>query len=222
MKIATRANQVCALRSGDKVNILLHYMIPSGEGFRHVPLLDGDGKPIGVFLLKHVLNYSLLFLERGDDTTLLNLGLRDLKGRVVARNATIADAIEFMNRYRRRCIFVVDSVDAAAYKACGMLSEWDLIDAILVQGLEFSTPVEKIMTRQIESCDLNESVLSAAKTMLELNHHQLMVTCQEHLVGIVSLRKILDHIAEFFPAEVHCLEPRYPVGTQRFCTREGA
>lgn len=218
MKIATRANQVYALRTGDTVNYLLHYMIPSGEGFRHVPLLDSDGRPIGVFLLKYVLDYSLRFLENGDQTSLLQLGLRDLSGRVVKRTATIADALQCMNEYRRRCIFVVESVEEPAFNAIGILSEWDLINAVLVKNMKLDTPVSRIMSETIESCDIEESVLDASKKMLALNHHQLMVTCNGHLVGIVSLRKILDHIADFFPSEVRCIPPQ----AQRFCTREGA
>lgn len=59
-----------------------------------------------------------------------------------------------------------------------------------------TTPVEKVMSRQVWSVGRNDGVGSAAKLMREHRIHRVLVTEQERLVGILTSLDLLRVVEE--------------------------
>jgi CBS domain-containing protein len=99
-------------------------------------------------------------------------------------DATIAEAVETLNRERIGALVVSDDGDAVD----GILSERDIVIALARHGVELlSLLVEDVMTRKIATCEPAESVgeLMAEMTSRRIRHFPVLVDGK--LRGIVSI-----------------------------------
>jgi len=75
-----------------------------------------------------------------------------------------------------------------AGKLCGMITDRDvLIRCIAADKEPGKTPVREIMTQRVVSCNSNDSVEEAAKTMAREQVRRLPVVDEKKLVGMLSL-----------------------------------
>lgn len=82
---------------------------------------------------------------------------------------------------------VVDESD----KLVGMVTEFDLLDAILQSKDLDTTRVFEIMTKEVNTADQDTPVIEIVKTMKEKNLIRLPIMDGEKLVGIVARSDIL-------------------------------
>ena len=81
-------------------------------------------------------------------------------------------------------------------KVCGIITERDILHAIAAQRNVDETPVEEVMTKDVVSGAPGWDIMRAVKTMTEGGFRHLLVSEMGDPVGIVSLRDLMDSMAE--------------------------
>ena len=81
-------------------------------------------------------------------------------------------------------------------KILGVISERDFVRRVIVSQLNIEeTPVEKVMTKNVITTYLNESVSDALKKFFEKNCRHLPVLDEsEKLVGMLTERDIINYL----------------------------
>jgi CBS domain-containing protein len=118
--------------------------------------------------------------------------LRD-KGDWVATirsDATIAAAVDMLNRERIGALVVSD--DGA--EVAGVLSERDIVRALGRHGEDLlSRPVEEIMTRNVITCEPDDTVGELMSEMTNRRIRHLPVVAGGRLRGIVSIGDVVKN-----------------------------
>jgi CBS domain-containing protein len=115
------------------------------------------------------------------------------KGNSVAtiqRDATVAEAVDILNRKRIGALVVSDDGE----RVDGILSERDIVIALAVHGEDLlSRPVGDIMTRTVITCDPSDTVgvLMAEMTNRRIRHFP--VVAAGRLCGIVSIGDLVKN-----------------------------
>lgn len=85
-------------------------------------------------------------------------------------------------------------------KVAGIITERDLLHAI-ANGKDLdSTSVADVMTREVVSGESGWDLLKAIKTMTDGGFRHLLVMDMDDPIGIVSLRDLMDSMAEMVQA----------------------
>ena len=98
----------------------------------------------------------------------------------------IRTALETMRRERISSIPVVD----AAQRPVGIFTQTDLLDRVVLEGVDLATPISAVMTHGPGDIDEMATAQEALAQMAQLGFHQLMVTREGRLVGVVSERDL--------------------------------
>ena len=85
-------------------------------------------------------------------------------------------------------------------KVAGIITERDLLHAIAREQNIDSTPVADVMTREVVSGESGWDLLKAIKTMTDGGFRHLLVMDMDDPIGIVSLRDLMDSMAEMVQA----------------------
>lgn len=110
---------------------------------------------------------TLTVLETGDD-------VRSAVKRMTERNIGAAAVVE-------------------AGKLAGIFSERDLMSRVVAPGLDpDTTKVSQVMTRELVVADPDEHVDDAIRKMHSINSRHLPVVDDGRLVGIISIRDLLE------------------------------
>jgi CBS domain-containing protein len=105
-------------------------------------------------------------------------------------DATIAEAIEMLNRKRIGALVVSEDGDSVN----GVLSERDIVIALGGYGEALlSRPVDKIMTRNIVTCDPADTVQELMAEMTHRRFRHLPVVKNGRLCGIVSIGDLVKN-----------------------------
>lgn len=100
----------------------------------------------------------------------------------------VRDVARSMSEKNIGAIAVVDSG-----KLVGIFSERDIMSRVVAQGLNpDETTVAKVMTKEIVVGDLNEDVEDALRKMHAVGCRHLPIVDKGNLVGIISLRDLLE------------------------------
>jgi CBS domain-containing protein len=76
----------------------------------------------------------------------------------------------------------------------GVISERDVAYAVAIHKAELPTlPVSKLMTKTVVTCSPGESVANVASTMRARNIRHIPVEESGRLVGMISIRDVLNH-----------------------------
>jgi CBS domain-containing protein len=77
-------------------------------------------------------------------------------------------------------------------KVLGTLTDRDIAVRMVAEGMPGSTPVEKVMSREVISCKPSDDLKKVQKLMAQ--HHKSRILCIENgrLVGVISLSDIAD------------------------------
>jgi CBS domain-containing protein len=114
-------------------------------------------------------------------------GVLDTKGRTVHTVlpwATVAEAVQQLNRYQIGALVVNDST----HPVLGILSERDLVRELARRGPEvLDQQVDSVMTKHIATVPPDESVTRAMQMMTRWRYRHLPVVDGGKLVGIVSI-----------------------------------
>jgi CBS domain-containing protein len=124
--------------------------------------------------------------------------LRDVAIRhllTVDPSATLRRAAKVMTERGVGCAVVVENE-----KVAGIVTERDILRAIAADKVMDDTTVSDVMTRDVISGAPGWDIMKAAQTMGEGKFRHLLIMDQDDPVGIVSLRDLLDSMAEMVQA----------------------
>lgn len=85
-------------------------------------------------------------------------------------------------------------------KVAGIITERDLLHAIAREQSLDETSVADVMTREVVSGESGWDLLRAIKTMTDGGFRHLLVMDMDEPIGIVSLRDLMDSMAEMVQA----------------------
>lgn len=83
----------------------------------------------------------------------------------------------------------------------GIITERDILHAIAREQNIDETTVADVMTREVVSGESGWDLLRAVKTMIDGGFRHLLVMDMDDPVGIVSLRDLMDSMAEMVQSE---------------------
>jgi CBS domain-containing protein len=129
---------------------------------------------------------------------------------------SIGGVVRLMQEHRIGCVLIV-----AERKLAGIFTERDLLLKAIgtVDDLE-STPVDDFMTSAPEAMRPVDTIAFALNKMsLGGFRHIPIVDDADSPVGIVSVKDIVDYIADFFGAEIQNVPPEPAIVSK---TRDGA
>jgi len=110
----------------------------------------------------------------------------------VTADATVLDAVRYMFQVKRGAVPVI-SED----RLVGMFSERDLMLRVVLAGKDArSTRVEEVMTRDLVVAGRDETHATCLAKMKQMHFRHLPVVEQGKLVGLISLRDLLEAEAD--------------------------
>jgi CBS domain-containing protein len=113
-------------------------------------------------------------------------------------------------------VFVCD----ASGRLVGVLTERDIFGRIVGGSVDLREPVERLMTTEPRTLDLDDTIGDAIVLMRTGRYRNVpMIDPDGHLVGVVRQSDIIKYLAESFPEELLNLPPR---PHQRMKEPEGA
>jgi len=120
------------------------------------------------------------------------------------RGTTIAEVVRQMQRHRIGCMLIVDRGELV-----GIFTERDLLRDVVGSQIDLdTTPVAEVMTEHPEKLRATDSILFALNKMsLGGYRHVPLVDEAGTPVGIISVRDVIDCIADFFASEVQNIPP---------------
>jgi predicted transcriptional regulator len=120
--------------------------------------------------------------------------LRDVAVRhllTVDPTSTIRRAAQVMSERSVGCAVAIEKE-----KVAGIITERDILHAIAREQNIDETSVADIMTREVVSGESGWDLLKAVKTMTDGGFRHLLVMDMDEPIGIVSLRDLMDSMAE--------------------------
>jgi CBS domain-containing protein len=119
----------------------------------------------------------------------------------LAPAATVREAIRVMREHRIGCVLVVEEE-----RLVGIITERDLL--LKVEDADLGRPIQALMTPDPEVLTLDDPIVYALNKMSVGGfRHVPLVDDARRPVGIVSVKDIIDYIADFFPNDVLTVPP---------------
>ena len=124
---------------------------------------------------------------------------------IVKRNIKVSDAIILFNEKDVGCVLVVDDRN----KLIGIFTERDVIRKLITKGLDINKEaIENHMTKKPDSLYLSDPIAYALNRMAAGGYrHVPLVNEQNEPVGFLSVRDIIDHLADYYSNEILNLPP---------------
>jgi len=128
---------------------------------------------------------------------------------------TVAEAVRLMRQEKVGCLLVCEGE-----KLVGILTERDLMRRVLAAGKPLTSALAECMTPHPVVVDRKEPVGAVIRRMEEGGYRHLPVVDEGgHVVGILSVKRIVHYLVEHFPPTIYNLPPDPGVVQQE---REGA
>ncbi|OKH88163.1 putative nucleotidyltransferase substrate binding domain-containing protein [Thalassospira sp. TSL5-1] len=127
-----------------------------------------------------------------DQLKLMSLQVKDLIGRDVVslpQTATLLETGQHMNKERVSCLLLTDE----AGKIAGIVTDRDLRNRVVAQGLDYATPVSRVMTPNPISIAPDAYAFDALLTMTRHNIRHLPVVAPgaDTPVGVITTTNLL-------------------------------
>lgn len=133
----------------------------------------------------------------------------------VGPNQTVRETVAQMQRLRTGCALVCEGT-----KLVGIFTEQDYTRRISSQGRSLDIPISEVMSMKASTLRASDSVATLIQKFHQGRHRrQPIVDDSGALLGCVSVRNLVRHLAEHFPAAVYKLAP---VSKHKQSDREGA
>ena len=193
----------------------LIYFIPEAV-FR--PLFDDNEEFADFFEVGDQSRLRQAVSRREDSNELLTSKITTLIGRepvLVNSNATVQEAALRMSEESVSSVLVIQAegevvtdeygfspdrrlasvsgVDGTEHKVCGIITDRDLRNRVIAQGLGLDTPVEEVMTQGLVMVNADEYVFEAMLTMLRTNVHHLPVLKKGRPLGVIALSDLVRY-----------------------------
>ncbi len=153
--------------------------------------------------LRHVV------LRREESNQLLSATVESLITREpvsLSRTATVLAAARQMAEAGVSSLLIVDTAAAAEGQAAdtmadlagdapmvGIVTDRDIRNRLVAQGLGYETPVSEIMTSDLVSVEHNQLVFEAMLQMLRHNVHHLPVLRHHKTIGVIALSDVIRY-----------------------------
>jgi len=106
----------------------------------------------------------------------------------IESTANLAAATELLSKHRIGAVVVLDTDG----RLVGILSERDIVRTMGDGGIAaLQLPVAQVMTRNVSTCDVNDSISSVMERMTEGKFRHMPVLDRDRLVGLVSIGDVL-------------------------------
>ncbi|MBS9475494.1 CBS domain-containing protein [Ancylobacter radicis] len=120
--------------------------------------------------------------------------LKNARVPTIRMTETIEMAATLLNRERIGAVVVKDACGSEGDTVVGIFSERDVVRAVAERGVAgLKTPVADLMSRNMISCAMEDSVDHVRKLMDEHHVRHLPVLEDHQLVGVLSIRDVLAH-----------------------------
>jgi CBS domain-containing protein len=117
--------------------------------------------------------------------------------------ADLAAAAKLLATHRIGVLVVLD----ADRRLVGILSERDIVRAMAETGTNvLQLPVREVMTRNVSTCDVNDSISDVIDRMTNGKFRHMPVLDKDHLVGLVSIGDALKWHLETIREHIHQIE----------------
>ena len=124
---------------------------------------------------------------------------------IMQENIKVIDAIKLFNEKDVGCILVVDGNN----KLTGIFTERDVIRKLINKGLDLNKEtIEKYMTKRPDALQLNDPITYALNRMAAGGYRHIpLIDKNDHPVGFISVRDVVDHLADYYSNEILNLPP---------------
>ncbi|UCC30446.1 MAG: CBS domain-containing protein [Phycisphaerales bacterium] len=141
--------------------------------------------------------------------------LRVLEPVTLGPRGTVADAVALMQEHAAGCVFVTEED-----RPVGIVTERDVLTKVLAWNLSPDTPIAEVMTSPPEVIQEGCPVIEVIRRMDRGGfRHMPVVNESDKLQGVVSVKRVVEYLVEYFPSAVFNVPPE---SVQRRPTREGA
>ena len=128
---------------------------------------------------------------------------------------TVGEAVALMQERASGCVFVTEED-----RPVGIVTERDILTKVLARRLPADTPVSGVMTCPPEVIHEGCPVIEVIRRMDSGGfRHMPVVSKSDKLQGVVSVKRVVQYLVEYFPAVVFNVPPE---SVERRPTREGA
>ena len=120
--------------------------------------------------------------------------------------ASLAAATQLLSTHRIGALMVLDASGCLV----GILSERDIVRTMGDGGsAALQLPVAQVMTRNVSTCDVNNSISSVMERMTEGKFRHMPVLDKGRLAGMVSIRDLLKLHLETIREHIHQIEASF-------------
>ena len=116
----------------------------------------------------------------------------------ITEKDTLKTASEKLQKHNVGVMPVLNEKDKTVI---GIISERDLARYIYRDEFKSDLPVSKIMTKNIISCNLNNSVTELMEMISSYKIRHILILEEKKLLGIVSIGDVVNHIIEQYKDE---------------------
>ena len=110
----------------------------------------------------------------------------------------IEESIRIMQNEHRGCVLIKNSQSSFI----GILTERDVMHKYLLAKKPKTDPISEIMTKDVSQVNVTTSVSEAVDLFVKNQFRHLPVTDDEKVIGVLSVRGLVDFLAENLPEEV--------------------
>jgi len=122
----------------------------------------------------------------------------------VKPTTSLGDVVMLLRKHRRGAVLVEDESGLI-----GIFSERDVMKRIDHSSMTWrDTPVVDVMTKSPKTIRTNQTIDEAITLMIAGKYRHLPVIEDGSVIGILSIRDLLSHIVEYFPADFVNLPPK--------------
>lgn len=117
----------------------------------------------------------------------------------------LEDALDLMRREKAGYVVVADK----RLNVVGMFTEREVLMKVLKPGVSLGAPVSKYMRTDVHTLQKSDSLQAAIDVMFEFNSRHIPLLDEfGQLSNVLSIRTLVNFLAELFPTEVFNLPPR--------------
>jgi CBS domain-containing protein len=135
---------------------------------------------------------------------------------IVQSGTSVGQVVDDIQRGSVGCVVV-----CAGDKLAGILTERDILLKVVARDIDYTKPVDEFMTPDPVTLPSDATIGDAVTMMIEhdFRHIPITETGTAGPIAVVSIKDVINLVAESFPAQVLNLPPR---PHQKMRTREGA
>lgn len=114
----------------------------------------------------------------------------------VTRTESIQRACQKMVEFQVGSLVVYDE------QVVGFFTQGDIIERVVARGLSSAEPVDRIMTRELITADIDTPAHEVLELMQQHQIRHVLITEGERITGLFSLRDLIDMERQLFETAI--------------------